>query len=1100
MTRSGGKVPFPMPQQGVVSDQHPFAVGTGNLARSQNWYNEDGIFRTRDGLLSVDPPRRWWEALTLLENLVPMGLAEGDVSGIAMMGYDSSAITVTVSSDSAPFGDQQYIAEYDGGSFYHGSYDAWITTVIIDIDPGLPYTAWMFSGEDTVAGDITLEFMDADDDVIESHDLEGDAVLHGLWQITKTAPQTATGVRFKLYPEYGRPLYFGPMKIAQGDEILAWTYGDGYGGDPGDNLYDVECAHPQDEQAANAAWTALHGKEQISVFSGEGILGLFDGYESMPVLGRATAFAVQPTRLIPSIYETAGIELSEDYRADVTAGDRYNISVSFYIDYETELIPEVEAYIDIPFYNEAGNEINTRTIHTVLTVESGGVLSLTSVRTRAELTLYAPSLAVAAGLRVKLIYPTAKREIVYDNYAQAVYDDDGSLVTIEEDNRGLARIGIIVDDIKMVNAYGADARWWDFSLPDPGHTGPYGYGEFPLNYLPHDYLFEGATETNRIVMATDQSLWKWDDTNDIWTWIGWDLGTIYSAWYLMTTDDEGAETYTVDDRISFVQTDDAGYTADAVTYPGDEDTLSVEITLPAASADSTTPEPGGWWKYRINGGDWSGEHDLTGESPILEAIIEYNGREIGAKIILNAVDNDDFADECVIPDGFEGGFDDPVFEGTITSRKHDGQTGETLFHADRDNPVDMRGYDFGQKTYLICANKNDTVVAWDGQDDSKVERAGGNAPYAKTICISGGRVLAGNVRFEDPYSDLNAPLAVVYTDTFLSQGFRNWHPELAIRLADTPGEVVKLLEMGTLAVSAYKTDAVYMLVYQTGNNPFRTQLMASSIPGPVSVRGVAAMTENTHLFLGTDGGIYQFDGSYPRQLSQSISLTIESELDLSYKDRAFISYSPRLRAALCMYPTKGSDGAISRGMWIDIDKQAGWPFEWNPDYFDFTAGAPVQTVDAYEMGGVTMRLGSVASALAAGQSLQPDFFLGGYDGTTYVMDRTASDDWGQAIWAHFRTGLTEFGLQSKYSLLKEIEFLVNRTNTAHDLDVEVWASNYGTDAKPVSHETIDISQEGPYEAEVREKARFWGYGLSIQAYEQIIMNGAFGAVRVLGDR
>jgi len=191
---------------------------------------------------------------------------------------------------------------------------------------------------------------------------------------------------------------------------------------------------------------------------------------------------------------------------------------------------------------------------------------------------------------------------------------------------------------------------------------------------------------------------------------------------------------------------------------------------------------------------------------------------------------------------------------------------------------------------------------------------------------------------------------------------------------------------------------------------------------------------------------------------------------------------------------------VNRGMWIDVVRAAGWPFEWDGDWFDFTAGAPVQTISNYEMGGVTMRFGNISSKLAEGQSLQPDFFLGAIDGTTYVMDKAIRDDWGEKVKAIFRSGLTEFGLQDRYSILKEIEFMFNRTNRPHQAKVEIWSSDHGIHAIPVSHETIDIFNDGPYFAEIREKGRFWGYGIEIDASEQIILSGAFGAFRPLGYR
>jgi hypothetical protein len=116
------------------------------------------------------------------------------------------------------------------------------------------------------------------------------------------------------------------------------------------------------------------------------------------------------------------------------------------------------------------------------------------------------------------------------------------------------------------------------------------------------------------------------------------------------------------------------------------------------------------------------------------------------------------------------------------------------------------------------------------------------------------------------------------------------------------------------------------------------------------------------------------------------------------------------------------------------------------------------------------------------------------------MDEDAPDDWGEPVRALLRSGLTEFGLKDKYSVLKEMEFIINRTNKPHTMDVEIWAADHGIDIRPVSHAVLDLFEDGPYFAEIREKARYWGYGLEAYAMEQIILNGAFAAIRGLGYR
>jgi len=1077
-----------MPQSGIISDQHPFSIGHGGLSLSQNWWNHDGEFRTRDGLISMAPAKRWYERLEFSNNLIPTTVASGDSSGTIQLVYNGAYVTVASGTDDAIVGDHQYTATVPSDP---GENDTDVTLPGIVASPGLPYTAWVFSDSGTVAGDIKLEFFDNTQALIEAHDLIGDPILNGIRSVTATSPPTTAEARMRFKPTFGHPVVFGPMKLVQGEEVEAWTPGYGSAAAHDENLLPISVAHPETTEEAIAMWEPIHGKEELISLQNNEVQGLFTGYSQMAIVGRALAYAAQPTKFLPSYIERTGVELKGDYRFSVAAGSPHNLSISYYFDVEVGPIPEMVYAIEAVYYNGSDVEIGYTVIASANVQEIGGELSLTTVRGRAEEIVTPVGLTESMGIRVRCDCPTAIREIVYDNDENPVYDNDGVIVTIENENLKTRRLGIVLEDIKLVMLAGSGTRWWDFELPVVEHAGLLENGEYPLNFYPHDYLFEGAPEANRIVMASDQSLWKWDDTTDEWVWIGFDLSTIYSAFYLSGTDEDDEETLTLDERIAFEETDPEGYTSE----PSEPDELEIQITLPAAAEGSENPVPGGWWKYKVNDQDWSGKHSLTVEPPVTEADIVLGARTLDVRIKIEDID---FDDVCVTPEGEDP--ENPIFKARIFTRRHDGEDGETLFNTDRDAPVDMRGYDYSQKTYIVCANSNDRVTAWDGQLENKMERAGSNAPFAKTICVSGGRILAGNVKFDDPYTDLVAPLAVVYTDTFLSRGFRNWHPELAIRLADTPGEIVKLLEMGTLAVAAYKTDAAHMLVYQTGNNPFRQQLMASNIAGPVSVRAVAALTENSHMYLGEDGGIYVFDGSYPRNFSLNISRTIQYELDLAYKDRAFLAYTPRLNAVLAMYPTVGSDGRVNRGMWIDIDQQAGWPFEWNGPLFDFTAGAPVQTLSKYKMSGVTIRLGSVTSAIAGGETLQPDFFIGTADGSTYVIDENALDDWGTPVRALMRSGLTEFGLLDKYSVLKEMEFVINRTNSPHIMNVEVWSADHGTDAKPVSHAALDIFEDGPYQAEVREKARFWGYGLEIFASEHIFVSGAYGAVRQLGYR
>lgn len=1052
MTSPGQKMPFPMPTTGTLADQHPFAIGIGGLALSENVYLKEGMFCSRDGLVAMDPNRRWFERLSLADNIVPDSWADGSESPVSVW-EGTSGFIVVASSEEPLAADAAYQIIEAGGPVGEGEVGKWLKD--IEAVPGMTYSGWIL-----VKGpvqEVRLSFLDDADELLESFDMPG--VISDDFTVfrgTGLAPTSTVRVTIAIIvnlADFEDDIHMAAPKIIEDEDengVYAWSRGDGYAGTQDDNLLGFAVVHPEDGAEANTIWSRLEEVEEVSCYTGTPVQFALEEAGAPLIYDRSLAFSTWAVNAGMLDY---GIELNEDYRVTVSEDTDYKISICRTYERAGNILHPSLFAIEVVYYDDGGSELSFDVIDT----------SSSPVRGVVRDTVTTPTDTVALGLRIYVSAPSA---------SEAYY-------------------AVLIDDLKIVESSGAGTEWYDFVPEVIEYGGPTGASEYPLNYMLYDYLFEGATTANRIVMASNGSLWLWDETEQEFQQIGFDLATVYSPFYQTNLEDT-----TLESRITFVETDDEGYTRGA----GEAEQLEVEIEMPKADEGSTSPYPAGWWRYRVNGGDWSDKYTLWDDDdetdPVLTAEIEYNSRTLPIEITLST---DDFLDVCQNTE--ENPItENPIFKGTISPRIHDGQAGETCLRADRDTPVTMRGYDYAQKTNLVVCNANDKVVVWDGQAESKVARAGSNAPFAKTIAVAGGRVLAGNVRFDDPYEELILPLGVVYTDTYLSKGFNLWHPELAIRLADTPGEIVNLTEMGSMMVAAYKTDAVYLMVYQTGQDPFRTQLMASRIPGPISARSVIQVSENTHMHLGEDGGLYVFDGTYPRPFSPTIQATIESELDLSYKDRAFLVYTPRLNIVLAMYPTKGSEGVVNRGMYVDMAAQAGWPFEWPGTVFDFTAGAPVQRLQSWDTRGVTVRLGDVEGALDSGQSLQPDFFMGDVSGTTFFQDPSAEDDYGNPISVILRSGLTEFGNLDKFSIMREVEFVLRRTNFPQDLVASIWSSDYDTDARPVANATLQLSEEGPHSMEVREKGRYWGYELRGLMSERLVFSGAYGSLRALGYR
>jgi hypothetical protein len=1047
-----------MPSSGILEDQHPFAAGVGGLTNCQNVYLKDGRFQSRDGLVPMDPILTWYDRLLPENNIVPDDTAAGNE--VPSTAWNTTSGFVVIASEEDPLAaDAAYRIFEAGGPVGEDKAGAYLE--FITVTEGLNYAAGILV-KGPVAS-VTMEFVDGADEALQSTELTGEAsddfvLFYGQAVAPATAEKVTIFVELD-YATFEDNIHMAAIKIVEdaSHDVLAWSRGDGCLLSPEENLLPFSVVHPYSDAEVSEVWDALLDVENLIAYNGTPVNGLFTTCGYPLIYGRSVAFIAWATEPSTPDY---GMETGEDYRAPAAGETDYKISVVRTYSRAGNVAHPILFMVSAVFYDDGGAELDTEVINSMtIALED----DFTSHRARIQTEFTTPTDTAAIGIRITATASGA---------ADAIF-------------------GVMVDDIKIVESSGASTIWFDFCPETPTYGGPTGEGEYPLAYLLYDYLFEGATTQDRIVMGTDGSIWLWDETEKEFQQIGFDLATVYSPFYQTNLEDT-----TLESRITFVETDDEGYTQG----PGEDEQLSIEIEMPKADEGSTSPYPCGWWRYRVNGGDWSDKYSLWDDDeetdPVLTAEIEYNSRTLPIEITLST---DNFLDVCQNTEDNEI-TENPIFEGTISTRKHDGQAGETCLHADRDNPVTFRGYDYAQKTNLIICDANDRVEVWDGQATSKVGRSGSNAPFAKTIAISGGRVLAGNVRFEDPYDELILPLGVVYTDTYLSKGYGLWHPELAIRLADTPGEIVNLTELGSMMTVGYKTDAIHVLVLQTGQDPFRQQRVATNIPGPISVRSVAQVAENVHTFLGEDGGLYMFDGTRPTNFSPTIQATIESELDLSYKERAFLVYTPRLNAVLAMYPTKGSEGVVNRGMYVDMAAQAGWPFEWPGTVFDFTAAAPVQRIKSWEAGGITVRMGDIEGELDSGQALQPDFFMGDARGYTLFQDSSATDDYYEPIYTIIRSGLSEFGNLDKFSIMREIEFIINRTNSAQELEARIWASDYGLEATPVSRETFDLSAEGPYSTRVREKSRYWGYELRGLLTARLVFSGAYGSMRPVGYR
>lgn len=483
-----------------------------------------------------------------------------------------------------------------------------------------------------------------------------------------------------------------------------------------------------------------------------------------------------------------------------------------------------------------------------------------------------------------------------------------------------------------------------------------------------------------------------------------------------------------------------------------------------------------------------------------------------------------------------------------------GPTSGVVSFDKEDRPV-VRTWDWGGQTHALIAAKGEWVLdvyEKETNTDLKVNTCGpvGGCPKALAIAIAGERVVAGNITYFNT-SDVVAdetnqnyilvigpggyprpefhridnrkgfayvPDAVIFSQTVLQNGHRGWYPGDVLRLADTPGEIVALNEIGTMQCAVYKTDAIYVLTVQAGLAPFVPSLRASGIQGPVGPRAVTSITDTTHVYLGRDGGVYIFDGGPPKSMGEHIKTWISREIDPENAQKAFIIFNKSESEVWIIYPVRGSEGRAFKGVVIDIGGEgytlhpiefsqrlpAGWSHVGNYDVDYACAVLHFESGQPLRLGGVTV---TTEEILGTAESTYPEILWGvHYYGTSlgYILkSQRGGSDLGVPIRAGFLTGTTDFGDPDSQKVLLEIEHLIDPKSeiyqgTEIEAQVTLYAGNSDRSLKQVDQQTIDLTEDPPYVSSHRTSARYFAYRLDLTCPASDEENGIRGEIAVGG--
>jgi hypothetical protein len=485
-----------------------------------------------------------------------------------------------------------------------------------------------------------------------------------------------------------------------------------------------------------------------------------------------------------------------------------------------------------------------------------------------------------------------------------------------------------------------------------------------------------------------------------------------------------------------------------------------------------------------------------------------------------------------------------------------GPTSGVVSFDEDDRPV-VRTWDWGGQTHALIAADGEWLLDVYELDTStllKVNTCGavGDCPKAKTIAIAGERVVAGNITYfnssdvvTDPtnqeyilkigpggypvpeFHRLNyipgfayVPDAVIFSQTVLQNGHRGWYPGDVLRLADTPGEIVAMNEIGTMQCAVYKSDAIYVLTVQAGLAPFAPSLRASGIQGPVGPRAVTSITDTTHVYLGRDGGVYIFDGGPPKSMGDHIKTWVGREIDPEHVHKAFILFNKYENEVILIYPVHGSGGRGFKGAVIDIAggeqgytlhpiefasklPSGDWSHTGTKDADYTCACLHYQSNQPLRMGGVTVPTEEIVGTAT---STYPEMIWGAACVETLgriLKSQRDGSDLGIPIKAHFVTGTTDLGDPDSQKVLLEIEHLIDPkseiySGTEIEAEVTLYAGNVDRKLKQVDQQTIDLTADPPYVSGHRVSARYFAYRLDITCPAADETNGIRGEIAVGG--
>jgi hypothetical protein len=388
--------------------------------------------------------------------------------------------------------------------------------------------------------------------------------------------------------------------------------------------------------------------------------------------------------------------------------------------------------------------------------------------------------------------------------------------------------------------------------------------------------------------------------------------------------------------------------------------------------------------------------------------------------------------------------------------------------------------------------------------DANVSTMGADIPIAKAMMVLADRMILGNLVDHGAYGGACGPQVIAVSNS--QDPTTGYGTVLIDQLADTPGAIVAMMEMGNLQGAIYKEDAIYLVTAASDVVPFTFALKAV-VPGPVSPRAVVRVNDGLHIYLATNGDVMKFDGVSAVPLGRHLQRFILDNWNSLMSVRANGWYDHENNEVCIAFPDFAGDCSKALLIRITDSPPTLWPYDFGimrmtagirtlqpggVRYFDMEGVAPIVVAP-------TDLIGDLVLPLSGYESPGTALIVGNSDGT--ILRHAGSTDNGSAISAFYDTGLVSFGSPHKWKSVQFFDLVFSPPGAAQSVTMDLFGTDFGEAADtPLSSASADINSMGQHRTYHRCAARRLAYRLSVDATNPVELNAGHLAYVEQGNR